>query len=138
MVADVRHFSIFINWSIKFKDNFICQRLYMSNYKGKSVVLLVLIFLAAGNKIENVNYYTIMQSDKRWVVTTSNTNSFMDLTNELIKNGFVIDQVLSEIGCITGTGSDEVAKKMRSVSGVTDVSPESNIDIGPPDSTDTW
>ncbi len=79
-----------------------------------------------------------MASGKRWIVTTSGDQSLDDIQKSLSKSGFAIDQVLGEIGCITGSASDDVAKKLRGMPGVADVSAELSIDIGPPDAPVTW
>lgn len=75
---------------------------------------------------------------KQWVVTTSGERPLADVAKDLRKKGFKVDEVLGEIGAITGEAADEVAEKVRSVEGVADVSVNVPIDIGPPDSTDTW
>lgn len=75
---------------------------------------------------------------KRWVVTTSGDQSLDDIQKNLVDNGFKVDEVLTEIGLITGVAEDDVAEKMRQVGGVVDVSPEPAVDIGPPGSSDTW
>lgn len=79
-----------------------------------------------------------MASGKRWIVTTSSSRSLGDVKKNLSEKGFVVDQVLDEIGCITGSASDDVARKLRSIPGVADVSAETPIDIGPPDAPVTW
>lgn len=79
-----------------------------------------------------------MASKTRWVVTTSGDRSLSDVKKELSTAGFAVDQVLDEIGCITGTASDDVANMLRAIPGVADVSPETPIDIGPPDAPETW
>lgn len=79
-----------------------------------------------------------MSSGKRWVVTMSSDRSLDDVKKNLSESGFAVDQVLDEIGCITGSGSDDVAKKLRGIPGVADVSAETPIDIGPPDAPVTW
>ena len=73
---------------------------------------------------------------KKWVVTAS--GDLDDVKRKLTQAGFNVDQVLREIGIITGSASAEVAKRARSISGVTDVSPDSPVDIGPPDAPTTW
>ena len=75
---------------------------------------------------------------KRWVVTTSGDQSLSDIQKNVVDSGFKVDQVLEEIGLITGEAEDEVAEKVRQVGGVVDVSPDVPVDIGPPDSPDTW
>lgn len=79
-----------------------------------------------------------MTNEKRWVVTTSGDQSLSDIQKNLIDSGFTVDQVLTEIGLITGVAEDEVVKKVRNINGVVDVSPELPVDIGPPDSPETW
>ena len=78
-----------------------------------------------------------MAKGKKWIVTTS-PEKVSDVKKRLAEAGFSVDQVLHEIGSITGTASDDVIKKVRSVDGVADVSPDHPIDIGPPDSPVTW
>lgn len=79
-----------------------------------------------------------MPETKRWNVTTSGDQSLSDVKKKLSQEGFNVDQVLEEIGTITGDASDDVAEKLRKIPGVTDVSPEIGIDIGPPDAPVTW
>jgi hypothetical protein len=78
-----------------------------------------------------------MAKTKKWIVTTS-PEKISDVRKKLTEAGFSVDQVLHEIGSITGTASEDVIKKVRSVDGVADVSPDHPIDIGPPDSPVTW
>ena len=75
---------------------------------------------------------------KTWVVTTSPDRPIADIAKDLSATGFAIDQTLDAIGVITGTSDDKVVGKARAVRGVTDVSPDQNVDIGPPNSRDTW
>ena len=79
-----------------------------------------------------------MSKSKRWNITTSGNRSLRDIQKDAKEEGFSVDQVHEEIGIITGTASDAVAKKLRAIPGIADVSPEEDIDIGPPDSPDTW
>ena len=79
-----------------------------------------------------------MAKKKRWVVTTSGDRSLNDIHKNLVESGFDVDQVLGEIGAITGAAGDEVAKRLRKIPGIADVSPEEPIDIGPPDAPVTW
>jgi hypothetical protein len=61
-----------------------------------------------------------------------------EIAKDLSDAGFAIDQTLEQIGVITGKSDDKAIKKARAVRGVTDVSPEQKVDIGPPNSRDTW
>ena len=75
--------------------------------------------------------------DKRWVVTTSG-GSLNEIADRLRAAGFSVDDILSEIGVITGAGDATVAERIRSLPGVTDVSEEVVFDVGPPGDTETW
>ena len=79
-----------------------------------------------------------MDTRKRWTVTTTGDSPLREVAQHLRSAGFLIDQLLTEIGCITGTASDEVAARARQMPGVADVSPEAGVDIGPPGGTTTW
>lgn len=79
-----------------------------------------------------------MTEKKRWIVTTSGDRPLSDIKKKLAESGFAIDQVLNEIGCITGNADDTVVERSRSIPGVVDISPDTPIDIGPPDSPVTW
>ena len=74
-----------------------------------------------------------MAKSKKWIVTTSGKGSLSDVKKKLTESGFTVDKVLHEIGVITGSSSDDDVERLRKVDGVTDVSPDENVDIGPPD-----
>lgn len=74
-----------------------------------------------------------MTKGKRWIVTTTGKGSLEDVKKNLTKSGFRVDKVLDEIGVITGTSNDDDVERFRSVDGVADVSPDEDVDIGPPD-----
>ncbi len=77
-----------------------------------------------------------MPENKKWVVTTSGDRSLKDVKKKLVEEGFDVEEVLDAIGCITGAATEAVAKKVRAIPGVADVSPEAPpIDIGPPDAS---
>jgi hypothetical protein len=79
-----------------------------------------------------------MAETKRWIVTTSGDRPLSDIKKDLTKTGFATGEVLDEIGIITGAAPDAIADRLRAIPGVTDVSPEGVIDIGPPDAPVTW
>jgi hypothetical protein len=79
-----------------------------------------------------------MPQPRTWIVTTSGDRPLGEIANDLKRTGFSIGQVLSEIGAITGSASDDVVAKLRAIPGVADVSPDTPIDIGPPDAPITW
>jgi hypothetical protein len=75
-----------------------------------------------------------MAKRKKWVVTTSGDRPISDVEKDLSGSGFSVDHVLEAIGSITGSGDDKVAKRLREIPGVADVSEEPPpINIGPPD-----
>jgi len=79
-----------------------------------------------------------MSNDKKWIVTISGDQPISNIRKDLVKTGFTIDQVLDEIGSIIGFASNDVAERLRAIPGVADVSPDTPIDIGPPDAPETW
>jgi hypothetical protein len=79
-----------------------------------------------------------MPQSKSWIVTTSSSRPIAEIADELKGLGFSIGQVLEEVGSITGQAGDDAITRAKSIAGVVDVSPDAPIDIGPPDSPDTW
>jgi hypothetical protein len=79
-----------------------------------------------------------MAESKRWVVTTSGDRPLSEVTKELTETGFDVGEVYDQMGVISGAAGDEVAEKLRKIAGVSDVSEEDVIDIGPPDAPVTW
>jgi hypothetical protein len=73
-----------------------------------------------------------------WVVTMSGDRAIADVARELSKAGFSVDRTLDQIGVITGKSGEKALAKLRAIRGVADVSPEQKVDIGPPDSGETW
>ena len=79
-----------------------------------------------------------MPAKREWVITTSADHPIGEIAKAASAAGFTARQVLSEIGCIIGHCDDQMVGKLRSIPGVVDVSPSTDIDIGPPDSPSTW
>jgi len=69
---------------------------------------------------------------KRWTVSAALDAPLNEVARKLTEAGFVVDKVLTEIGCITGSADTAVAERVQSIPGVTDVSEELAFDIGPP------
>ena len=75
-----------------------------------------------------------MSKSTKWNITTSGDRPLRDVQMDVKGAGFSIEHSLKEIGVITGTASEAIAKKLRAIPGIADVSPAQDIDIGPPDS----
>ena len=59
---------------------------------------------------------------KDWAVTTSGGRPLVEIANDLASSGFIVDQILGEIGVITGTASDEIVLTLMKIQGVSDIS----------------
>jgi hypothetical protein len=68
------------------------------------------------------------------VITLSGERPLGEVTAALEQGGLTIDQVLSEVGVVTGAAPASAAARLRSIAGVADVSVDHPVDIGPPDS----
>jgi hypothetical protein len=79
-----------------------------------------------------------MSKNKKWIITLSGEQPLAKVRKQLVEAGFEIEEVFDEIGSITGNAEENVAGKLPEIAGVSDVSPEQPIDIGPPDSSTTW
>ena len=66
------------------------------------------------------------------VVTVSSDHPIHDVARKLKAAGFQVDQVMDAIGVVTGSAAPTSLAKLRKVSGVTDVSADHAVDIGPP------
>ncbi|BBI61391.1 hypothetical protein [Vreelandella sulfidaeris] len=73
-----------------------------------------------------------------WIITISGDQSINDIATRLSAEGLTIRDVLEEIGCITGSADDATAERLKKVNGVVDISPDRQIDIGPPGADETW
>lgn len=79
-----------------------------------------------------------MAEHKGWIITTSSDRPIKDIASDLKKAGFSVGHVLEEVGSITGAAAEDTVTTLRAIPGVVDVSPDRPIEIGPPDSGDTW
>lgn len=77
-------------------------------------------------------------ASKKWIITTTGKDKLADIQKELKDSGFTVNEVMHEIGIISGTASDDVADKLRKIAGITDVSPDGDINIGKPGDDQTW
>jgi hypothetical protein len=60
----------------------------------------------------------------------------MSVADDVREAGLSITHVLSEIGVILGEGSDEIASKIRTLEGITDVSLNKTVRLNPSPSND--
>lgn len=72
------------------------------------------------------------------IITISGDRPIQDVAKDLAAAGLNGGQTLEEIGSITGSADDDAVSKLRKVRGVADVSPDVSVDVGPPDSRNTW
>jgi len=79
-----------------------------------------------------------MAEKRKWIVTVSGSRPISEIKKELVKSGFTVDQALDEIGSIIGSADSDVAERMRAIRGVADVSPDTPINIEPPDAPVNW
>ena len=74
-----------------------------------------------------------MARARRLIVTTSGDRELTELTTDLESRGFTPEQVLATTGIVIGSADDDAVEALRDVPGVSDVSPDDDIDVGPPD-----
>jgi glycine cleavage system aminomethyltransferase T len=74
-----------------------------------------------------------MPKKEHWIITLTGEQPLPKAIAGLRKAGLEIDQVMDVIGVVTGSAGKAEVNKLRKVVGVADVSPDSAVDIGPPD-----
>jgi hypothetical protein len=74
-----------------------------------------------------------MAANRTWIVTASPQHRLADLASKLAGAGFVVEQMLEAIGCITGRADPALLATLRAIDGVADIAPNASVDIGPPD-----
>jgi hypothetical protein len=79
-----------------------------------------------------------MSSSKVWIVTTSGDRPIAAVAKDLAAAGFQVDSVLDAIGMITGRCSVKAIASVKRVKGVSAVEADAPVDIGPPDSQQSW
>jgi len=73
-----------------------------------------------------------------WLITISSDQPINEMATRLSAEGLTIQEVLEEIGCITGSADDATAERLKKIKGVVDIAPDMQIDMGPPGSDETW
>jgi hypothetical protein len=68
------------------------------------------------------------------VITVSGDRPIKDVARDLRAAGFKVGQVLETVGVVTGSAHAGSADRLRRVKGVTDVSADHPVSIGPPGS----
>ncbi len=79
-----------------------------------------------------------MANETKWIVTTSSYRPIQDIAQDLADAGLENIQILHEIGIVTGSKDESIEEKLRKVPGVKDVSRDTSIEIGPPNSEKSW
>lgn len=72
------------------------------------------------------------------VVTLSGAHPASEVADHLKQHGFQVNNVLESIGVITGTGNVNELASWKAHPGISDISEDHTIDIGPPEATTTW
>lgn len=67
------------------------------------------------------------------IVTVSKDHDVNEVVSHLKAAGLAVEGVLDAIGVVTGSASTKSIAALRKVRGVTDVSSDHKVDIGPPD-----
>ena len=73
-----------------------------------------------------------------WIVTISGEHAVDRVAAALTKRGFVVGDVMAAIGVISGRCDESKVDALRSLPGVADIAPSTDVDVGPPGSTRTW
>lgn len=72
-------------------------------------------------------------SKSEWIITLDGTVPIGKVRRALAELGFTVKQVLAEIDCLTGEGTEAVAQQARKLKGVSDVSRNTEVHLDPPD-----
>jgi hypothetical protein len=75
-----------------------------------------------------------MPKKARLIVTSSGKRALKELKADLDRAGFEVDESLDDIGVIVGRATGDAVQKLREIDGVSDVTEEGEVNIGPPDS----
>ena len=71
---------------------------------------------------------------KQYVVTLAPGSDAERTASELRNRGLTVDNVMGEIGIISGAADDAAVARLREAAGVLDVSESGSVQLPPPDS----
>ena len=74
----------------------------------------------------------------QWIITVKEGTNIQELTKKITLEGFKVDQVMDQIGCITGSADLKIIQKIRPFDEIVDISQNSSISLGDSDSSITW
>jgi hypothetical protein len=75
---------------------------------------------------------------QRWIVTVDPQENPETVAERLRAQGFEVEQILAEVGSITGFVPKHKVPELRPVPGVVAIEPDVEIQLPPPDSSPTW
>jgi hypothetical protein len=64
-----------------------------------------------------------------WIVTVSDERPIKKVAADLRAAGFDVDQILEEVGTVTGSAAPDKVAQLRKIQGVMDVSPDYPVKI---------
>ena len=88
---------------------------------------------SAGRKTAARTITTDTAAKRPLIVTLSSDRAIDDVKRDLEAAGLHVDQVLDATGIVTGSADAKHVARLRRVKGVSDVSADYPVDIGPPD-----
>ena len=75
---------------------------------------------------------------RRWIVTLTGDASPEQTAEDLRAKGFVVEQVLGEVGVITGQASDSTVEKLKTLPTLQSIEPDQPIQLPDPSTGITW
>src|SRR6516225_8767113 len=72
------------------------------------------------------------------IVTVSKNHNINNVARDLKAAGLEVEEKLDAVGIVTGKAHAKSVGRLRKVRGVVDVSPDHEVNIGPPDAPISW
>ena len=69
------------------------------------------------------------KKNELWIVTVSDERPIKKVVADLKAAGFAVEQVLEEIGIVSGSAAPDKVEQLRKIQGVMDVSPDHPVKI---------